>query len=200
MADFIELSKYCINRYKESLNTEYEVYLNTLYIAIDEEGEVICSSTPHILGEAYKCILIHSCKRLEVTNWYRWYKLEYLDHNGCVTDGILGDGFKLSINFQGSYSNQKLYLHHENLAIYSCPAPFEDKIKKIWNLYLRAKKAKSKAAIELVAELIEKDETILENEDEIKNLSLTNILLEKQNKKYRGLLRNIEEMVNKLNG
>ena len=72
-------------------------------------------------------------------------------------------------------------------------------MQKVWDVYLRAKRANSQAALKLMAELIEKDETILELEGEIANLKFTNILLEKQKKQYRGLLRQIREMVDELN-
>ena len=84
---------------------------------------------------------------------------------------------------------------HENLEIYSCPAPFEDKMQKVWDLYLRVKKAKSNAEIELIEKMIEKDETILEQEKEIANLKFTNRLLEKQKKQYKILLDEIKELV-----
>lgn len=199
MDSFKDIAKYCIERYKTSLDEESEKYVGTLYVSIDEHGFVDCSTTPHILSQARKCVLIHSRKALAVSNWYTWYKVEYIDEEGCVTDGMLGNGFRLYSTYRGSFLDQVLILYHDDLEIYSCPAPFEDKMQKVWNVYLRAKRANSQAALELMAELIEKDETILELEGEIANLRFTNILLERQKNQYRGLLRQIREMVDELN-
>ena len=204
MDSFKDIAKYCVERYKTSLDEESERYVGTLYVSIDEHDFVDCSTTPHILSQATKCILIHSRRALAVSNWYTWYKVEYIDEEGCVTDGMLGNGFRLHSTYRGSYMDQRLNLLHdkdinETTLIYSVPAPFEDKMQKVWNLYLRAKKAQSQASLELMSELIEKDETILELEGEIANLKFTNILLEKQKKQYRGLLRQIREMVDELN-
>lgn len=197
MLNFEELSEFCIKRYKDSLSSENESYVKTLYVAISEDNEVYCSTTPHILSKAHRCILIHSRSALAVSNWYTWYTLEYIDKDGSVTGGFLGNGFSIYTDWVGSWSNQRMYLKHEDLEIYSCPAPFEDKMQKVWDLYQRVKKAKSNAEIELIAEMIEKDETILEQEKEIASLKFTNKLLEKQKKQYKNLLDDIKVLVRK---
>lgn len=197
MLNFEELSEFCIKRYKNSLSSENESYVKTLYVAISEDNEVYCSTTPHILSKAHRCILIHSRSALAVSNWYTWYTLEYIDKDGSVTGGFLGNGFSIYTDWVGSWSNQRMYLKHEDLEIYSCPAPFEDKMQKVWDLYQRVKKAKSNAEIELIAEMIEKDETILEQEKEIASLKFTNKLLEKQKKQYKNLLDDIKVLVRK---
>ena len=97
MDSFRDIAKYCIERYKNSLDEESERYLGTLYVSIDEHDFVDCSTTPHILSQARKCILIHSRKVLAVSNWYTWYKVEYIDEEGCVTDGMLGNGFRTKL-------------------------------------------------------------------------------------------------------
>ena len=196
MPKFKELSEFCVNRYKESITGENERYVNTLYVAITEENEVYCSNTPQILSKAHKCILIHSCSALAYTNWHTWYTLEYINKDGSVTEGFLGNGFRIYTHWVGSWANQRMFLKHEDLEIFSCQAPFEDKMQKVWDLYLRVKKAKSNAEIELIAEMIEKDETILEQGKEIANLKFTNKLLEKQKKQYKQLLDEIKELVN----
>lgn len=198
MDSFKDIAKYCTERFKNSLDEESERYVGTLYVSIDEHDFADCSTTPHILSQATKCILIHSRQALAITRWYTWYKVEYIDEEGSVTDGMLGNGFRLYSTNRGSFLDQVLILYHDDLEIYSCPAPFEDKMQKVWNVYLRAKRANSQAALELMAELIEKDETILELESEIANLRFTNILLERQKNQYRGLLRQIREMVDEL--
>jgi hypothetical protein len=201
---FKDIAKYCIERYKTSLDEESERYVGTLYVSIDEHDFVDCSTTPHILSQATKCILIHSRRALAVSNWYTWYKVEYIDEEGCVTDGKLGNGYRLCSTYGRNYLDQKLnllldkYVNNTTL-ICSFSAPFEEKMQKVWDLYLRVKKVKSQAELEMIIDLIDKDEQILELEGQIADLKFTNILLEKQKKQYRGLLRQIREMVDELN-
>ena len=197
MVDFIEISEYCINRYKETIASDNDSYTGTTFVAITSDDEVLCSTTPHILNKAKKCILIHSKSALAISNCYIWYSIEFIGTNGEVTNGLLGDGFKIYSNWEGVWSNRLLYLAYNDLTLYSCHAPFDDKMQKVWDVYLRAKKVKSQAELKLMAELIEKDEKILELEEKIANLKFDNILLEKQKKQYVGLLKDINELVYK---
>jgi hypothetical protein len=71
-------------------------------------------------------------------------------------------------------------------------------MQKVWDIYLKARKMNSQEARELMADLIYKDETILELEGQIADLKFSNILLEKQKKQYCGLLKQIKEMVEEL--
>jgi hypothetical protein len=130
--------------------------------------------------------------------------VEYIDEEGCVTDGKLGNGYRLCSTYGRNYLDQKLNLLHDKdvnntTLICSFSAPFEEKMQKVWDLYLRVKKVKSQAELEMIIDLIDKDEQILELEGQIADLKFTNILLEKQKKQYRGLLRQIREMVDELN-
>lgn len=200
--DFEELALFCIDRYKNKCLSANVRYVKTTFVAISEDNEVLCSTTPHILRNAYCCILIHVRCELAVTNWYNWYNIEYINEIGCVTDGKLDNGFRLHSNSGRSYNDQRLNLWHDidtnnSTRIFSFPTPFEDKMQKVWNLYLRVKKAKSNAEIELITEMIEKDEAILEQEKEIASLNFTNKLLEKEKKQYKKMLDDIKELVKK---
>ncbi len=200
MADFKELADFCVNRYKDSLNPEYQKYVETLYVSISDDDEVRCSTTPHILNNAYRCILIHVRSELAVSNWYAWYKLEYIDENGSVSDGKLGNGFRLVSYYGQSYRDQKLNLVRDfdinnTTLIYSFTAPFEEKMQKVWDLYRRVKNAKSQAELELIIDLINKDDQIVELEGKIADLNFTNLLLEKQNKQYKRILDEIKVLV-----
>ena len=110
--DFIELATYCIKRYKESFDADDKdnVYVDTLYVAIDKHNHLICSTTPHVLNDACECLLIHRRRALAVTNSYYWYKIEYIDEEGAVTDGVLKKGFSLWTGAGGSFSNQIIQL------------------------------------------------------------------------------------------
>lgn len=66
--DFIELGKYCQAEYKASLDGKNNKYSKTIFVAIKEDNNILVSTTPHILAQAKKCILIHERSCLAVSN------------------------------------------------------------------------------------------------------------------------------------
>lgn len=184
--DFKGLASLCVQKYKDSLDNERERYVDTLFVAITEKDDVLCSKIPSILEQASKCVLIHQKKQLAVTNWYSWYKVDYVDGNGCVTDGNLGQGFELSISSRDTFANQVMSL---------CRRPWEDNMAKVWKLYSMTKKMETDKEIELTARLFRSDEKILEMEREIASHEFTNHLLEQERDQYKSLLDEIKKMV-----
>lgn len=197
--DFKGLASLCVQKYKDSLDNKRERYIDTLFVAITEKDDVLCSKIPSILEKASKCILIHQKKQLAVTNWYSWYKVDYIDENECVTDGNLGQGFKLSISWCNTFDNQMMRLYHGYHGLYACRRPWEDNMAKIWKLYSMTKKMETDKEIELTARLFRSDEKIVEMERKIANHELTNHLLEQERDQYKSLLDEIKEMVKSQN-
>ena len=195
--DFIELATFCVNRYRDSLTGPRVRYMDTLFVAIVEGNRVLCSKTPHILRDAGECILIHQRSEKAVTNWYSWYKVEYIDGEGCVFDGNLGEKFSLYIVSINSFSNQRMQLSYDNRVIYSCRRPWEDHMAKVWQLYSRVRGIESANEIKLIADLFKKDEKILELEKEIEDFRFSNRLLEQEREQYRDLLDEIRQIVGK---
>ena len=193
--DFIEIANYCVNRYKESHNNPENIYVDTLYAAITKDNQVLTSSTPHILRNANKCILIHQRSKLALSNWYSWYKIEYINEEGCVFDIELGNGFTLDIMAWGSYANQVMSLDYEGEHIYWCKRPWTDKLPKVWEMYTKVKDLKTKGEIALIAELFRKDETILKLEKEKEDFKYKEELLKQERDQYKDLLDEIKEMV-----
>lgn len=185
--NFIELASYCQNRYKEEHNSKEDRYVKTLFIAITKEGKVITSTTPHILGDAEQCILIHEvCIRRNV-----WFKVEFINKEGAVYEERLDDKFRLYIK----YNDLIIWLKHEDKIIYSCQAPWEKNIPKVWKLYSRIKDVKSSEEICLIADLYKKDEKILELEKQIENFKFTNYLLEQERNQYKSMLDKLAKMI-----
>lgn len=197
--DFKGLASLCVQKYKDSLGNERERYVDTLFVAITEKDDVLCSKIPSILEQASKCVLIHQKKQLAVTNWYSWYKVDYVDGNGCVTDGNLGQGFELSISSRDTFDNQVMSLYYGYHELYACRRPWEDNMAKIWKLYSMTKKMETDKEIELTARLFRSDEKIVEMERKIASHELTNHLLEQERGQYKSLLDEIKEMVNSQN-
>ena len=194
---FKDIAKFCVNRYKESFDADNtdNVYVDTLYVSIDNYNNLTCSTTPHVLNEACECLLIHRRRALAVTNSYYWYKIEYIDEEGAVTDGILKKGFSLWTGAGGSFSNQIIQLQYQQRILYTCFCPFETNLQHLWDAYCRFKKAKSDAEIELIDELIEKDEKILDLMREVEGFKFSNYILEKERNQYKKLLNEIRDIV-----
>ena len=62
--DFKKLASLCVQKYQNSLDNERERYVDTLFVAITEKDDVLCSKIPSILEQASKCVLIH-----QKNNW-----------------------------------------------------------------------------------------------------------------------------------
>ena len=193
--DFIELATFCVNRYKESHNSNNNSYVGTLYVAILEDNQVLCSKTPHILTNAEKCILVHQRDQLALSNYYYWYNIEFIDENGCVYDGNLGNGYSLGVSAWGTYANQIMSLDYNNSHLFWCKPPFENCIAKIWGLYIRLKEISSAKEVELVANLFRKDEKILELEKDLEEFRFSNKLLEQERDQYKDLLDEIKQII-----
>ena len=82
--DFIELGKYCQAEYKASLDGKNNKYSKTIFVAIKEDNNILVSTTPHILAQAKKCILIHERSCLAVSKWYSWYMVQFINEKGEV--------------------------------------------------------------------------------------------------------------------
>ena len=193
--DFIELAKYCVSQYKEAHNSNEDHYVNTLFVSISEDNQLRRSLTPHVLSNANRCLLIHQHSQLAVTNYYSWYKVQYIDENGCVSDGNLGGGYTLSVISYGSFSNMRMTLRLNNTDLYSCRAPFEDKVAKFWELYQKVKDISSQKEVKLVADLFRKDEEIFELEKQVEDFEYEKYLLEQERNQYKELLEEIKEMM-----
>lgn len=190
--NFIELASYCVNRHKNSLNQEYQHYIDTLFVAISHDNTVKCSTTPHILQNAELCLLVHHITERAISNWYSWYKVENIDKEGCVYAGTLEKGFSLVVKAWNGYANQMMSLYYGDKHLYWCKAPWELHIPKIWELYSKLVTVESSKEKELIAELFRKDETILNLEREVENYRFTEELLKQERDQYKCLLDEIK--------
>lgn len=193
--DFIELATYCQNRFKEKHSKQHDYYVGTLFVAITNEGKVIPSTTPHILKHAEQCVLLHERAELAVTNYYSWYRVEFINKDGVVYDQRLDNRFTLVIGASNGFSNQIMWLKCDDETIYSCKKPWENSIGKVWNLYSRVKNVNSFTEIKLIAESFQKDEKILDLEKQIEDFKFTKHLLEQQRNQYKSQLDDIKDLL-----
>ncbi|MCI6578332.1 MAG: hypothetical protein SO471_11500 [Anaerobutyricum hallii] len=196
--DFVELGKYCQTEYRASFEgVKDEKYIRTLFVAIKEDNSIMTSYAPHILRECSKCILIHERTELAITNWYCWYKVQFINEQGEVLDSCLDDEFKLSVYCYNTYSEQLLYLSSISGDDTYCrlPRPFEYNIKLIWQLYLQLKDTDSRVERKLIADLFQKDQKILELKKENEDFKYKTHLLEQEKNAYKDLLDEIKGLV-----
>lgn len=108
--DFIELGKYCQAEYKASLDGKNNKYSKTIFVAIKEDNNILVSTTPHILAQAKKCILIHERSCLAISNWYSWYMVQFINEKGEVFVNRIDEEFELYTVAAGGFANQELRL------------------------------------------------------------------------------------------
>lgn len=193
--DFVELAKYCQSEYKTSLNVQRDYYCKTLFVAIKEDNSIMMSTTPHILVNAHKCLLIHERSSVAFTNSYLWYKVQFINENGEVFNNRIDNEFELSITAHGAYSNQVMELSADNMVYYSCNGSWEKRINGVWNLYVRLKMAKSKSERELISSLYIKDEKILELEKQNCDFDFRTQLIEREKEIYKKWLDELKELL-----
>ena len=196
--DFVEIGKYCQEEFKKEHNSERENYRKTLFVSIQDDNRIRVSTIPHILSNASKCLLIHEYSARAVTNWYRWYKVQFISEEGEVLDEHLDEEFKLWIYPVYGYNDQRLTLYADESEYYSCEAPWnKEDIQSVWNLYVRLKQASTEYERNLIASLFEKDQTILELEKANRNFKYKTQLLEKEMQLYKGILDDIKNLLEK---
>lgn len=187
MIDFVEISQERVYKFKASLDSpEISRYIKTLYVAISQDDKVVCAYDSSVLSDAYQCILIHCKSLLAVTNWYNWYQVEFINHNGLNLGRIIGNDCTISINWEGSYSNQVMKLCHRDKEIYSCKSPFENHMQGVWNAYCKTLEEGRGEMTALKSLLAQKEERIHELEEQV-NL-------------YKNTLARIKDCVKELGG
>lgn len=172
-------------------------YKDTIYAFIDDNNELLISETPDILRKekVCQCIMIHRHERKEVSNWYSWYTVQFIDKDGCVLTDKLDERFKLHVNYVNHFWNQWMYLLFDGKCIFSLKWPNIDKLQDVWNLYLKCKCCDTEREAQLLGELAKKDMSIFSLTSEVANLNFTAELLKQERNLYRSLLDEITGLV-----
>lgn len=194
--DFTAIAAYCIKRYISKLDGSRQHYLRTLYVCISENDEVWYSTAPHILQnpKTYKCLLIHQREDLAITNWHKFYDVEFIDSLGGITDGILGDGFK--ITGAGADPHISLKLWYKNKELYSCTSPHEDHLQKMWDLYNEIRNLNYESISE-IQKIVDEKAKIEEAKRRIQELTYNIKTIEEERDHYLKLIEVIREVVKK---
>ena len=195
--NILDVADYCQNRKKQELNKENSKYIDTSFVSMNKNNEIKISKTPHILKDAVQCILIHEWQKKEISNWYSWYNIEFINSDGCVHNNQLDGNFKLFINFKSNLSNHIMYLKKDDVIIYSCKYPCEDQIRIIWNLYLKCKECGSTREAELLGKLAEKDETIVDLNKRLADLNFATSIMQDEVIIYKEILEKVKSLTEK---
>ena len=189
---------------KEKYSEPHEKYVDTTYIAIQEDNHVVCSIDPIVLENAKLCILVHRRSILAETNYYDWFDVEYINGNGEPPfKESIDKEFRLYVRPRETYRNQILHLVSSDGIDYECcpfwnnTASIKDCFQSMWNLYNELKKASCTKERTIIVRLYEQDEKILQQKKEIANFSYANALLEKERDMYKGLLDEIKNLLTK---
>lgn len=194
--DFVEIGKYCQEEFKKEHNSERENYRKTLFVSIQDDNRIRVSTIPHVLSNASKCLLIHEYSAQAVTNWYSWYKVQFISEEGEVLDERLDEEFKLLTRPMYGWKYQYLELYADDSNYYSCEAPWnKEDIQSVWNLYVRLKQASTECERNVIASLFQKDQTILELEKANRNFEYKVQLLEEERDLYKGILDDIKDLL-----
>lgn len=194
--DFYDLALFCVEEFKNALNKEKSNYIDTTFVSIDNDNNLWKSKTPHILKNAEKALLIHKKTERAYTNWYIWYKVEFIDSDGCVHANSIDDEFELRISANGEFANQCISLSAYQTVFY-CKLYDDSLIDTVWSLYVKCKECKTLNEMKLVSLLAKQDESILSLKKELDNQTFSTMLIEKERNLYKSLLDDISLMVRK---
>ena len=187
--DLIEIATFCANRYKDAHMKPGDRYTGTLFVGISGSNKVQCSTTPHILQNAYQCILIHG--RLDSLR-DTFYKVEFINEEGSVKDSFLDDVFNLQAK-SGRYLRLELY--YNDIYFYSLNGSFDKNMPILWELYSKIRYLKTYSEQKVVRDLFDKDEKIFELESHIEDLNYQNKLLKQERDQYKEILDEIKDML-----
>lgn len=196
---FYSIAKQCQGKYENQINSQGDFfkYVGTRFASIDSKGKVLISETPEILlkEDVQQCVLVHEHSRKEVSNWYSWYTIEFIDNDKCVHREKLNERFKLFVNYHQQFNNQWIHLYSGDQCIYECKWPNDGCLQKIWNLYQKCQLIETNKEAKVVGELLMMDDLVLSLKQDLANVKYSNLLLTKERDQYKSLLDEIKEMV-----
>lgn len=170
----------------------------SLYIAIDEEGDCKVSMCSNILAEAHEAILILVHDVVAYTNSYFWYRVYYINKDGEVTIDFKNNKFKISSYCSGKYIDQNIGLYYNDTKINSFEinhTTWTYEFKKLWESYKIAKNCSTLEDMRLAISLYYRNLLLAEYSEKIDVLQLHEKLLEYQIKKYRDMLDELRDIL-----
>ena len=203
--NFVALAEAEVVKFKSSFNdTQDSNYVDIpLFVAIHEDDDIEMGANPQILKNAVECILILAYNKLEVRNYYDWYKILYIDKEGIIHNGFNREGWELTYTFSGSYKTKIVFLKYLGEDVYFITKEsyqgWDDHIKKLWDIYRYAKSSETVKEARLMCKNYELHRKVDSLQKEIDELKSANQLLEKEKIQYHSVLDEIRTIIKRLN-
>lgn len=201
--EIIDLAKSRQERFQNECDRtpDRKHYNYTIFAAIYEDDSMETSISPDILEDAEKCILIHNWVELKVTNWYPWFRLEYINEKKNVTLGVLEDGY--TINVVGAYSwpldyNPPIELNRYGEHIYTpwiSGYSLAERLVSVWDMYCRCKEYKTIKEAQLIGKIARSEIEILELKRKLSEKEFCEKLHAEKIAMYKQMLKKIEELL-----
>lgn len=203
--NFIELAKYCKDEKMASCgDTQRQWYHKTYYAAIFDDDSITVSTTPHILKNAKKCILIHDMSYLAVTQTYNCYSVQILNNDGVVTENDLGNDFGIGITSGRFNYAPEMYIDYQNKQLFRTRYDFNGKnwlgwgkiLPDIWKLYLRLKnECANYHEMEMLCDIVKKDNEIVDLNEKLDQEKYRNQQKDLHIQAYKSFLNEIKNIV-----
>lgn len=199
--DFVALAKTEVEKFKSSfIDSKDSNYIDIpLFVAIHEDDDIELGANPHVLKNAVECILILAYDKLEIRNYYDWYKILHIDKAGIVHDGFEKEGWGLRCTFSGSYKVKIMFLNYKedwiSFVHKEAYLRWDEYFKKLWDIYRYAKSSETVKEARLMCknyELLRKVDSLQKEIDELKS---TNQLLEKQKMQCQSIINEIQTII-----
>ena len=199
--NFVAIAEIEVEKFKSSFNDSQDSnYLDIpLFVAIHEDENIEMGANPQILENAYECILILAYNKLEIRNYYDWYKILYIDKDGIIHDGFEKDGWELIYTYSGDYKTKIMYLKYkgEDISFTNKESyqGWDDHIRRLWDIYLFAKSSETAKEARLMYKNYKLLRTIDSLQKDIEELKSAKQLLEKEKMHYKSIINEIQTIV-----
>jgi cell fate (sporulation/competence/biofilm development) regulator YlbF (YheA/YmcA/DUF963 family) len=199
--NFVALAEAEVEKFKRSFIDSHDSnYVDIpLFVAIHEDEDIELGANPQILKNAVECILILAYDKLEISNYYDWYEILYIDKEGVVHNGFEKDSWGLTCTFSGSYKMKIMFLNFKGEWISFTHKEgylrWDDYFKKLWDIYRYVKSSETVKEARLMCknyELLRKVDSLQKEIDELKS---TNQLLEKQKMQCQSIINEIQTII-----
>ena len=203
--NFVALAEAEVEKFKSSFNDSQDSnYVDIpLFVAIYEDENIELGSSPEILKNAVECIMILAYNKLEICNYYDWYKILFIDKVGIVHNGFEKDGWELTYTYSGDYKTKIIFLKYkgEDISFTNKQSyqRWDDHIMKLWDIYRYAKSSETVKEARLMRKNYELLQKVNSLQNEIDELKSANQLLEKEKMHYQSIINEIKVIAQESN-
>lgn len=203
--DIQSIAKEVVNEYAEGLRYIDGVnYANiTLFIALDENFNATPSTSSTILTDAYQAVIILGRNERAEVNYYTWFSIRFIDHNGVVYDSFNIEDWTMNTTIEWKYTDQIIQLKYKGELIIKrelLTDKWIDNVKVVFDFFSVLRTATTEEERKWMIKYLYSN---LNNE----KLDAKNILLEKQVcflesqvKKYTKILDRLEVILSNNTG